>query len=334
LSVYESRFRPWLDDPAGWPDWLLTPEEAAGFAADLAAAGAEAAQRLTNLYGEQADTFGAVGLVEALAAQPLDAGDLQAVALAIAAADYHRERLTVPRAAAGGITNPANRPVWEKLRPYLVARCRAALGASGAEALQWRAILGRVPDNWLPAAQLTRALQQELNASGLFSEVEVTLDLNPPVAGGGRWIAMQCRGTLAELRRRLPAREPCLVELIRDAEDAAPQWVVAYRLEDELSLGRDGVERVRLWFHDPRRGGAEVSLRITLADDRIQAVETPAPEAGAAVKALRLIRLEPGAPPRFGWRRWFRRAHPWGVFWWLKRLWLLRFSRAPQDLGQ
>ncbi|WP_193367149.1 hypothetical protein [Pelagibius marinus] len=329
MSFYESRFRPWLDDPAGWPDWLLTPEEAAGFAADQAAAGAEAAARLTNLYGEQADTFGAAGLVEALAAQSLDAADLQAVALAIAAADYHRERLPVPRAEVGGITNPRNRPVWEKLRPYLVARCRAALAAQGAEALQWRAILGRVPDNWLPAAQLTRALQQELNASGLFSEVEVTLELNPPVAGGGRWIAMQCRGTLAELRRRLPAREPCLVELIRDAEDAAPQWAVAYRLEDELSLGRDGVERVRLWFHDPRRGGAEVSLRITLADDRIQAVETPAPEAGAAVKALRLVKLEPGEPPRFGWRRWFRRAHPWGAFWWLKRLWLLRFSRAP-----
>ncbi len=333
MSVYESRFRPWLDDPAGWPDWMLTPEEAADFAADLAAAGAEAGERLTNLYGEQADTFGAAGLVEALAAQPLEAADLQAVALSIAAADYHRERLTVPRAEAGGITNPTNRPVWATLRPYLVARCRAALAAGGAEALQWRAILGRVPDNWLPAAQLTRALQQELNASGLFSEVEVTLELNPPVAGGGRWIAMQCRGALAELRKRFRERAPCLVELIRDAEDAAPQWVVAYRLEDELSLGRDGVERVRLWVYDPRRGGLPVSLRITLADDRIQAVETPAPEAAAAVKALRLIRLAPGEPPRFGWRRWFKSAHPWGVFWWLKRLWLLRFSRAPQVLG-
>lgn len=329
MSSFESRFRPWLDDLGAWPDWQLTPEEARGFAEDLAAAGAQAGERLANLYGKQADSFGAAGLAETLAGQSLDEADLQAVALAIAAADYHRARLSAPRAAAGGLANPANSARWERLRPYLVARCRAALAAGGAEALQWRAILGRVPDNWPPAAPLTRALQQELNASGLFSEVEVTLELNPPVAGGGCWIAMQLRGALAELRQRLPAREPCLVELIRDAEDVAPQWVVAYRLEDELSLGRDGVERVRLWFHDPRRGGDDVSLRITLADDRIQAVEFPAPEAAAAVKALRLLKLAPADPPRFGWRRWFGRAHPWGVFWWLNRLWQLRFSRPP-----
>src|SRR3546814_9490762 len=73
----------------------------------------------------------------------------------------------------------------------------------------------------------------------------VSLELNPPVAGGGRWIALQSRFALAELRRRLVAREAPLVELIRDAESDTPgvDLVVAWRLEDELNLGRDGVER-------------------------------------------------------------------------------------------
>lgn len=330
MSSFENRYRPWLDDPAGWPDWTLTPEEVDGFAAARAAAGAEAGEWLVNLYGAQAEACGAAALVAALAAQPLDETDLQAVALTIAAADYHAARLTVPRARPGGLGNSANRRRWERLRPYLAARCLAAFAADGAEALRWRAILGRVPDDWLPAAQLTRALQQELNASELLSNVEVRLDLNPPVAGGGRWIAAQVRGALAELRHRLAARESCLVELIRDAEDAAPEWVAAYRLEEELSLGRDGVERVRLWVHDPRRGATAVSLRVTLADDHIQVVEQPAPRTGISVKALRLVKLAPADPPRFGWRRWFGGTHPWGALWWLKRLWQLRFSRPPE----
>ena len=318
-----------MDDLDGWPDWDATPEEAKVFADDLAQAGALAGERLANLYGEQTDTFGAAALVKDLAGQTLAEEDLQAAALALAASEYYRVRVTVPRALPGGLTNSANTSRWDKLRPYLLARCRAVLRDNGADALQWRAILGRVPDNWLPQAQLTRALQQELNASGLFSDVEVTLELNPPVAGGPRWIAMQVRGALKELRLRLAAREACLVELIRDVESAATQWVVVYRLEDELSLGRDGVERVRLWFYDPSRGGQEISLRLTLADDRVQAVELPAPEASPAVTALRLVKLEPAAPPLFGWRRWCTAVHPWGVFWWLKRLWLLRFSRPP-----
>src|SRR3546814_6052499 len=73
------------------------------------------------------------------------------------------------------------------------------------------------------------------------------------------------------------AREAPLVELIRDAESDTPgvDLVVAWRLEDELNLGRDGVERVRLRLYDPRRGAAAVSLRLTLAEDGVQAVELP-----------------------------------------------------------
>src|SRR3546814_18287900 len=86
------------------------------------------------------------------------------------------------------------------------------------------------------------------------------------LAGGGRWIALQSRFALAELRRRLVAREAPLVELIRDAESDTPgvDLVVAWRLEDELNLGRDGVERVRLRLYDPRPGAAAVGPCLTL----------------------------------------------------------------------
>ena len=329
MSTYRSRFRPWLDDPGSWPAWELTADEQRVFAEALTEGAALARERLDNLYGEQAGRFGAAQLIDALAAAPLPEEELQSAALAIAACDYYGARVAVPRVGAGGLTDPTKRARWEVLRPYLVARAATVLRDNASEALLWRAIFGRIADNWVPQAQLTRALQQEISASGLFSEVEVTLELNPPVAGGGRWIAMQTKGTFASLRGRLAAREACLLELIRDAESDHPalDLVVAYRLEDELNLGRDGVERVRLWLYDPRRGETATSLRLTLADDRVQTVETPADETRPSVKALRLVSLEPAAPPLFGWRRWFPAAHPWGLFWWLRRvirLWLAR----------
>jgi hypothetical protein len=343
LSAVASRFRPWLDDmasagsdarPAPWPDWDLAAEEQKAFSDAMREAATQAVERLRNLYGEQADTFGGATLVEILAAQVLPEAALQRAALAISACDHHRLRCGVPRAAAGGLTNPSNSRRWAALRPYLVARCLAMLRDNAVDALMWRAIFGRIADDWVQVAQLTRNIQQELSASGLFDEVAVTLELNPPVAGGGRWIAMQSKSALAELRRRLAAREACLAELIRDAETSPPavDLVVVYRLEDELTLGRDGVDRVRLWIYDPHRGAAPASLRLTLADDGVQAVEWPADtDERPTVKALRLVRLEDAAPPLAGWRRWCRAAHPWGVFWWLKRVCLLALTRGRES---
>ncbi len=333
MSAAASRFRPWLDDPGPWPDWRLEAGEQQAFAAALTAGAALAAERLSNLYGAQAETFGATALVRALAAQALSESDLQSAALVIAAADHHHARLDVPRLGAGGLTDPANRKRWHQLRPYLVARALVMLQDNAADALMWRAIFGRVAEDWVPVAQLTRAIHQELSASGLFSDVQVTLELNPPVAGGGRWIALQSKGALAELRRRLRSREACLVELIRDAEAAPPaiELAVAYRLEDELTLGRDGVERVRLWLYDPRRGDAAVSLRLTLAEDRLQAIELPAAEGRPAVKALRLVKLAVVEAPFTGWRRWLRPVHPWGALWWLRRVCRLVLTRKREQ---
>ncbi len=84
---------------------------------------------------------------------------------------------------------------------------------------------------------------------------------------------------------------------------------------------------MRLWLYDPHRGATAASLRLTLADDGVQAVELPADAGRPTVKALRLVRLEDAWPPLFGWRRWCRAVHPWGAFWWLKRVCLLTLTR-------
>ena len=319
MSSYESRFRPWLDDPGSWPPLALTAAESGELAAQLAQGAATAVEKLRNLYGEEAASSGALGLADSLAEASLPEPEVQAAVLAVAAWDHHHARQPLPRLQV-------NERCWAQLRPYLLARAASLLRDNAAEALLWRAISARIPDNWAPQAELTRALQQEIGASGLFEDVAVTLELNPQVAGGGRWVAMQTRGALAELRRRLAAGEACLLELIRDPEGDHPSTdiVVGYRLEEELNLGRDGVERQRLWVYDPRRGAQAISLRLTLADDRVQAVEAPPDQTRPSVTALRLVSLEAATPPRFGWRRRLQGILPWRVLWLLQRLWLLR----------
>jgi hypothetical protein len=319
LTVYRSRFRPWLDNPGPLPAWDATPEEQAAVAEALAAGAATACEKLSNLYEDHAEISGAVELIGRLGSTALPPQCLAATARALVAADYFHARSAPP--CDGQVA---------AFRDYLVTRTLEMLQGNAAEALLWRAVYGRIADNWAPQAQLTRALQQELSASGLFGSVEVTLELNPPVAGGGRWIAMQTRGTLAELRQRLQRGEVVLLELIRDAEADLPavNLVAAYHLEDELTFGRDGVDRVRLRVYDPQRGGEAVSLRLTLSDDRVQSVETPAAAKLPSVKALRPVRLPPVQPPLEGWRRQLGSRPPWTALWWARRLWRLQTARG------
>src|SRR3546814_16705649 len=91
------------------------------------------------------------------------------------------------------------------------------LRENAADALLWRAIYARVADGFEPVAQLTRSIHQELAASGLFGAVAVSLELNPPVAGGARWLALQSRFATAELRRRPVALGAPPVGLLREA---------------------------------------------------------------------------------------------------------------------
>jgi hypothetical protein len=324
----ESRFRPWLDEPGVWPDWDLGAADLEGFTEDGRRAAAKAAARLAFLYGDSIASFGADDLVIGLAKPAPAQEDLQRLGLLLAACDHHRARLAVPRAAPGGLTNPANRRVWARLRPYLVARCRAVLAADSADALLWRAILGRVPDNWLPAAQLTRALERQFAASEDFSEVTVNLELKPQNLGGRRWIAAATRAAVAQLRQGLAARDACLVELLRDPAVApsAASWVVVYRLQDLFPPAAEG-EALRLWAYDPRRGAEPLVLRLRIDAAGVFAAETDPDDDLPAVKALRVMSLAPADPPRAGWRAWFTAVHPWGAFWWIKRQWLLFLTR-------
>ena len=323
MPAYHSWFRPWLDDPGPWEVWQLETEEEIAVAAALQDAAAPAEAELHGLFGDQADVFGGGALVRHLAQQPAVAESLFRAALAIAALDHYRARVGVPRAEPGGSTNPINRDRWAALRPYLMERVEHCLQSNAADSLLWRAVLGRVADNWVPAALIGRRLERHLMESGLFTSVAVDLDLRPPVPGGRVWLRAETAKTLETVKASLARRQPVLVELLRDplVSPTTAQWVVAYRME----TAEDGW--TTLACYDPAQGAAPLGLRLRLEDDALTVRESSTEEARPAVKALRAITCAKAAPPLFGLRRRLRWVLPWGLFWYLKRRWQVFRSR-------
>ena len=319
MARLESWFRPWLDDPGPWELWEPETSEQEALAAVLLSAAGPAKARLENDFAAEARRFGATALVDRLAAAPLEAEALFRIVLALAALDHYRARLAPPRPDPGGNTNPTNRKRWAALRPYLLRRLHAWAEANAAESLVWRAVAGRIADNWIPAEQISRGLERQLSQTGLFTSVAVDLDLKPPVPGGGVWLRARTAETLERIKAALEQRQPLAVEVLRDplTAPAAAQILVIYRLEDR----DDGW--LSLAGYDPTTPDAPQRMKLQLGPEALRVREPQDGEGRPAVKGLRCIAAPPGEPPLFGWRRRLRGVLPWGFFWYLGRRWRL-----------
>ncbi|WP_420345483.1 hypothetical protein [Pelagibius sp.] len=328
MARFESWFRPWLDDPGPWDHWELDPSDEETLAALLRGAAGPARVRLENDFAAEARRFGATALVDRLAAAPPDGESLFRTALALAAADHYRARVAPPRRDPGGSTNPANRERWAALRPYLLRQLHAWAEDNAADSLVWRAVAGRIADDWIPAEQIGRSLERQLSETGLFTSVAVELDLKPPVPGGSVWLRARTAETLERIREALAQRQPVPVEVLRDplTAPAAAQILVVYRLEDR----DDGW--LSLTGYDPVAPDTPQGLRLQSGPDGLRVREPQDGEGRPAVKGLRCIAAPPGEPPLFGWRRRLRWVLPWGLFWYLGRRWRL-FRDRKHDRG-
>ncbi|MBD3618638.1 MAG: hypothetical protein HUJ28_04130 [Chromatiales bacterium] len=322
MRIYQSRFHPTLDDPGPWDVWQLSPGELAGLQALLKDAGIQAAHALLEQYGSQATLFDAPGLVRRLAGQPLDDDALPAdalfhTALTLLAYDCYQARVPVPRPAAGGSTNPANRRHGATLRAWLLGRLQAWLQADAQGSLVARAIYARIPQDGLPTGQIARRLRKQVEDSRLFVNAEVNFELRPKIIGGPRWLQAETVHSLREMERKLHHGEPVLVELIRDAEasPATAQVVVVYRLEDA------GDGWIGLWCYDPGQGTEPLALRLRSAPGHLIVYDATLVRERPAVKGIRLVAIGGTTPPRFGARRYTRWLFPWAVLWHLRRRW-------------
>lgn len=293
--------------------------EAAAVAELLRVAAGPAKARLENDFAAEARRFGAIALVDRLAAAPLEPEALFRIVLALAAVDHYRARLAPPRPDPGGSTNRTNRERWAMLRPHLLRRLHAWAEDNAADSLVWRAVAGRIADNWIPAEQISRSLERQLSQTGLFTSVAVELDLKPPVPGGSAWLRDRTAETLERIKAALAQRQPLAVEVLRDPLTAptAAQILVVYRLEDR----DDGW--LSLTGYDPVAPDAPQGMRLQLGPDALRVREPQDGEGCPTVKGLRCIALPPGEPPLFGWRRRLRWVLPWGLFWYLGRRWWL-----------
>lgn len=317
MRIYQSRFHPKLDDPGAWDAWRLDPNERAELQALLKDAGIGAAHALVEQYGSQATLFDSPGFAKRLAGQPLADDALFHIALTVLAYDGYRSRVPVPRPAAGGGTNPANRRHWAVLRTHLLERLQDVFEKNARDALLARGIYARVPQDGLPTGQIARRLRRQVDETGMFRDAELSLELRPELAGGPRWLQAETVRGLHEIERKLRDGEPVLVELLRDPEasPAAAQFVVVYRLEesDEGWIG--------LSCYDASAGTQPLGLRLRSEPDKLIIYDVASNPERPAVKGIRLLRLDKATPPRFGMRRYTRWVFPWSWVWQLKRRW-------------
>src|SRR3546814_5165196 len=136
--MYSYRHTPSL--PAALPHY-------AAYTAALSAGGDLSAGRLVNLDGGEAQASVALDLVAALASLPPATGELQATALAIAAADRYAARLD-------------GRCGCQHFGPYLAARTLPLLPHNAAAALLLRASNPRLADGFQPVAPHNRPAHQ------------------------------------------------------------------------------------------------------------------------------------------------------------------------------
>jgi len=305
-------FRPCLDDLGPWRPWTLESGEVEQIHGAVRSAARRASEDLQSLYGAAARTYGAAELLEASAAARPDEDAGFDLARAIAALDYYGHRTAPPRPSVGALTNPTNRRIWERLRPYLRERLALALEENLRESLLWRAVLSRVPENWLPAEPIRQALERRLRGMEPFTRVAVELDLKPPTLGGAAWIGARMAEQLALLRAELSARRPVLLERITDPEapPVAAEFLVAY------ALRADGEGRASILCYDPAAGPRPRELPLSSAgrDGRT-------PPGAASLQVFRCWRLRPTAPPIFGWRRYAGAVLRWRPLWLASR-WL------------
>lgn len=327
MPRYESWFRPWLDDPGPWPVWQMTPEEETAAAGLLREAVEPTCSQLKKTYGCEADTFGARDLVRRLADTAGATETLFRTALAIAAVDHYRARVTPRRPEPGGETNPVNRARWSRLQPFLMSRLTDCLRTNAEPALACCAISGRVAEQWISEAQLRHQLKQQLLDSDLFDSVEISIDLKLPVPGGDAWLHGETAKTLSAVRESLARRQPGVIEVLRDpaTTPAAAQVLVVYRLEE----AEDGW--TTLACYDPAAEDGRCRLRLRQRGKRFVIRTQPASETLSAVSGLRLMDLAPARPPLFGLRRWLRWVLPWGPLWYVKRRCLVWYHRKREQ---
>jgi hypothetical protein len=320
LTTRESWFQPWLDDSGPWPPLELDRQERQEIDQLLRTESEAAAARLNDLFGQSSETFGADDLAKSLAAVPPDDGNADALAKAIAVLDYYFYRAASPRLAVGGLTHPHNIRIWESLRPYLVARLQAVLSADAAQSILWRAVLGRIPESWIPAGLIEKSLARQLAAIAPYASVSVELDLKPQVPGGLEWVEMHTAATIRAIEAALGKRRPSLVELIRapGTPPLAAQVVVVFAM-DRLQAGGP-----RLLCYDPEQDHATIAIVVAVQGGRRHFLESPPSGDRPPVKALRLWAMEPEKPPLFGLRRVLDGVLPWRLAWLVRRWLLLR----------
>lgn len=237
--------------------------------------------------------------------------ELNQVLLAIAALDYFQSRIEVPE------------QFGSREQEFSFQRTKQTMLANMARSLAWKLVLDLIPGTEPLHAVLTRQVHQAVMQVGIFEDVAIEFDLQIPAEmetslpgkGGADWLRRPTIRAWQQIKTRLEAGKPCLVELIRDSADRCAtelDVVVAYQYDETL------YPWITLDCYTPRVPEKPVSISVNLQAEELAFTEHSLSDDLPLIRGMLVWNYRRKTPPTQGWYAWLVRQFV-PAFWWRRQ---------------
>jgi len=206
---------------------------------------------------------------------------------------------------------------------YFCQRSLENLQANSESLLKTLAVSSLIPDEWFPQENLEKLIEKEIKRSGMYSHVEIDLDLGLS-PGGLHWLSDVTRETVIRVREKLASGQPCAVRLIRcPGRLYGNRPVIVYGCQEE----KNG--KLRLEIFEPGNPVEGHALQVVIKENRVKVKENLGPDRQLPVPGLLYEEYSPAALPREcipWWLKWVAVRQVWMmVLVWMRKKGLLSF---------
>lgn len=298
------------DLPKFYSAWTIDSSDKEGITVILKNALVTAKHTLRHHYYLAAQLYGALNVIDDHLHVDITDNTLRGLMVSLYVLDYYTNRCTPPQFQPGMLTTPYNQAIWKRLQPYFNQRLSAALHENLTESLIWRAIIFRIPNNWIPDRVVAERTQIFLSQGTDTARVEVCAKLHMPYPGGMNWWRAHLKEETTYLCRQIKNNIPVLLDVFTEPREVmnGQQFLIARSIQN---IGDSELDIHCINMPE----GQHLKLRISNTNESPEILSSTDTNETRLVFAFRCWRIPQATPPLFGLRRYTRYLFPWSLLW-------------------